>query len=939
MAIGQLNSLLLHVRRLAGATAVDEQSDEQLLSRFQADRAESAFSALMQRHGKVVWNVCRRVLGHEQDAEDAFQATFLVLARKAGSIRNTEAVGSWLHGAAYRIAMRAKRDAGIRRKHELHAPGAHASGPLEREISLREGLTIVDEEVNRLGARHRAVFIACCLEGKTTAEAARELGWKEGTVSGTQSRAKAVLRSRLARRGLTLSAALAALALSESAVVAMPVKLVVATLQAAIRYAAGGPAPAALAPLIRAAGKVVPFARVKIAAVMLTLAGVAAACSLAMAPNSPQDAKSRKEPPNAKQEAGASDSVEVNGRVLDPDGKAFTGAKLYLRYQNFKETDYPVRATSDADGKFSFAFKRSLLDESSPNTSWFVVLATAEGYGPDWTYQAKPQAGVALNLRLVKDVPIGGRILDVNGKPVKGAKLRIEHTEAWADTEVFLQSVRDREWARVDSKSWFGPFPGRSATLTTDAEGRFRLTGIGKDRLVQFQVQGPKIQWGPMRAMAREMKAPVEPRKVRFAEGPAFDPVYPATYDHVFQPSRLIRGVVRDKKTGRPIPGIAVHGYGTTDSATTDAEGRFTLDGFGKSAGGAYGMSVRPPGERYFSRSASFPDTPGLGPVEGEIELVSGIVVRGRITHQMIGKPIEGAQVFYNPLVPNPHVRWFGPNGAGVIPLSSTTSGSDGSYSLVVLPGPGVLGFIYGTTTETFMPALLTAQDLKEFFKEGADHSNENMLRIQMTENGFNAISQVQFNHLLLIKPAETDESLTRDVALQPAKPLKGKVIGPDGKPLTGVLAYNLERGIVYQPLPDDTFTVKGVNPQRVRDLLFIDKERKHGAFLALKGEQKEPLTVRLEPCGVATGRLLDQDGEPVAGAVVRLDVEGPYDSGPLKVKTDGKGRFRSEGIVPGQRHQARFGLPPFGQYLYKPFTLKSGESKDLGDERVKPKQ
>ena len=143
MAIGQLNTLLHHVRRLASATAMDELSDEQLLSRFQADRAESAFSALLQRHGRVVWNVCRRVLGHEQDAEDAFQATFLVLARKARSIRHTEAVGSWLHGAAYRIAMRAKRDAGIRRKHEMHAPGAHDSGSSERVISLREGLTIV----------------------------------------------------------------------------------------------------------------------------------------------------------------------------------------------------------------------------------------------------------------------------------------------------------------------------------------------------------------------------------------------------------------------------------------------------------------------------------------------------------------------------------------------------------------------------------------------------------------------------------------------------------------------------------------------------------------------------------------------------------------------------------------------------------------------------
>jgi protocatechuate 3,4-dioxygenase beta subunit len=350
-------------------------------------------------------------------------------------------------------------------------------------------------------------------------------------------------------------------------------------------------------------------------------------------------------------------------------------------------------------------------------------------------------------------------------------------------------------------------------------------------------------------------------------------------------------------------------------------------------------MSLRPPGERYFSRSVTFPDTPGLGPVEGEIELVSGIVVKGRVTHHSTGKPMAGARVEYNPLLPNPFVRWFGPDGAGMIPCSFTTSGSDGSYSLVVLPGPGVLGFTYGTRTEAFMPALVTNQELKEFFKDEAYHGNENLLRIQMTENGFNTIGQVQFNHLLLIKPAETDESLTRDVTLQPAKPLKGKVVGPDGKPLVGVLAYNLERGIVYQPLPDGTFTIKGVNPRRVRDLLFIDKERKHGAFVALKGKQKEPLTVRLEPCSVATGRLLDQDGEPLVGAVVRLDIESPYDSAPAKVKTDKDGRFRFEGIVPGQSHQDRFGPPPYGQYLYKPFTLKPAESKDLGDERVKPKE
>jgi protocatechuate 3,4-dioxygenase beta subunit len=856
-------------------------------------------------------------------------------------------LAGWLHGVAYRTAMKAKRSAARRRNHERNPVSSRNRVSELADPSWQEVRAALDEEIQRLPAHHRSAFVACILEGKSVPEAAAELASKAGTVSSWLARARTRLRQRLARRGIELSALLAALAVAESAEAGMPTTLAQETVRFGLLVAAGrsaaGVIPSHIAALAAGVTRAMFLTKAKIAFAALLVAAVAAATGLAFVsagdePKQPNNANAQADS-NLQAKEDPKTVVTVEGRVLDPAGKPFSGAKLYLRHQKMKEPEYVVRATSDKDGNYSFTFKRSILDNSIPEASWIQVIAVGDGFGADWSHYAKPAAQIEASFRLVKDVPIGGRILDVNGRPVKGAKLRIEYTEAWADTEVFLQSVRDREWPKVGAMNWSGPFPGQLATFTTDADGRFRLTGVGQDRVVRFQVQGPNIQWGPMRAMAREMKAPVEPRKVRFAEGPAFDPVYPATFDHVFQPSRLIRGVVRDKKTGRPTAGIRVDGYGTTDSAVTDAEGRFMLDGFGKSAGGAYGMGVRPPGEKYFSRSASFPDTPGLGPIDGEIELVSGIVVKGRVTHYTTGKPIAGARVEYNPLVPNPFVRWFGPNGAGTIPCSYTTSGSDGSYSIVVLPGPGVLGFTYGTGTETFMPALLTAQDLREFFKDEADReSGENILRIQMTENGHNAISQVQFNHLLLIKPAETDEALTRDVTLQPAKPLKGKVVGPDGKPFLGATAYSLSPGILCGPLADDTFTVQALNPRRGHELLFITKDRKLGAFLTLKGAIKEPLTVRLEPCGSVSGRLLDQDGEPVANAVVRLDVTAPYDSGPPKVKTDSKGRFRFEGIVPGQSHQARFGPPPFGQYLYKPFTLKPGENKDLGDVEVKPK-
>jgi RNA polymerase sigma factor (sigma-70 family) len=274
-----LGTILRHVRGLALPPGSRGETDAQLLGRFARHRDEAAFAALMQRHGGLVWGVCRNVLTHEQDTEDAFQATFLALAQQAALIRSADALGGWLHGTAFRIAMRAKRDAGRRRNYEKRARPAAEPGPAT-EGAWRELKQALDEEVQRLPVRQRAAFALCVLEGKTLAEASAMLGWKPGTVSGTLARARQLLRARLARRGHTLSALLTGMAVATAtAPAAAPLRN--ATLRLALGDAAA--VPARIAALIPEVTKTMLLTKANVltaALLALALAGGSGALAL-----------------------------------------------------------------------------------------------------------------------------------------------------------------------------------------------------------------------------------------------------------------------------------------------------------------------------------------------------------------------------------------------------------------------------------------------------------------------------------------------------------------------------------------------------------------------------------------------------------------------------------------------------------------------------------
>ena len=226
--------------RLATSKTSDLQGlrDDQLLSRFFHDRDDAAFAAILQRHGPLVYGVCQRVLGDANDAEDAFQATFLVLVRKGGTLREPSRLASWLYGVAQRVSRKVRAKAALRTRSERQASDMPTSTAAS-EMTLDELRSILDEEISQLPQKYALPLVLCYLEGKTNAEAAEQLGWPEGSMSRRLSKARDLLRSRLSRRGLALSAALIASVFARRATAAIPRHLLGTTVESARLVAQG----------------------------------------------------------------------------------------------------------------------------------------------------------------------------------------------------------------------------------------------------------------------------------------------------------------------------------------------------------------------------------------------------------------------------------------------------------------------------------------------------------------------------------------------------------------------------------------------------------------------------------------------------------------------------------------------------------------------------
>lgn len=939
---------------------VGEWSDGQLLGRFLAreDPAESeaAFAALVERHGAMVLRVCQRILGDSHDTHDAFQATFLLLARKAGSIRSRDSVGEWLFRIARRVAVRAGVDAARRRQRLESLMAEHrGSGASPRDADPDHESLIA--EVDRLPERYRAAVVLHYFEGLSTEATAHRLGCARGTVLSRLSRARERLRSRLERRGVSLGAVwpvgAAADRLARNGTV--PAQLVLNTIRAASSMALGGAAiesvvPAGVAALARGVARTLAFSRLPTAACLIILAAVGVSIGLAASlppadePPRPADgpgmsatargaaAKGQVPQPEGKTRG----SLLFRGQVFDPDGKPVAGAWIVLsRPENSRP---PQRlATSVADGRFEAEISPWSIEEPGVDDPPVAHLAAlAPGFGPGWIKidRQATMSPVAIRLRR-DDLPIEGRVIGLEGRGVRDARV-----SAYAIADLpngFLAALRTDAGQADSSDLWDEVMRSRLvlagggplAAVHTGPDGRFRMNGLGRDRVVTLSVEGKSIAES-FATVVTTADPTYKPLLVSGETGSETFKLVGPRFELTAAPGRVIEGIVRDRDTGRPIPGARVGSSWSMDETTSDGEGRFRLTGMPKSPDNF--LKVVADDQPYVRVAKPVDDPQGLGPVEADVELKRGVWITGRVVKRPSGRPVR-AIVHYLAYRDNPHLKDYpgasifkGITGSGEVEYRTD---AEGRFRAVALPGEGLLA------VGSLEPGYLTAEPL-------TPDAAGNVLGQSNFE-----YRQGDFQALVPINPREDEVAVIPDITLAPGRTQHVRPIGPDGQPVERTInlgEYSLmELGDLVR---GEEFTFVHPRPGKPQKVLIFSETRELSAFVEIQGDEPDPIRVGLRPSGTVIGRLVDEEGRPRPNARLYVSYSlGPSDAAVQRFSprplTGPDGRFRISGLVPGLSYTVaviRKGADDEHRYegcLHgQDWTLKPGEVRDWGDVR-----
>jgi RNA polymerase sigma factor (sigma-70 family) len=942
---------LREIDSLFEAGSVAGLTDRQLLERFNAKRdtaGAAAFEALVRRHGPMVLSLCRRLLGDSHHAEDVFQAVFMVLARKAPSIRNPDLLSGWLHGVARRAARNASRRLSSRPNpsetgNVTNTPSRIDSTAAidtslrsaEEAASAREEARALHEEIDALPRSFRLPVLLCYFEGLTLDEAAVRLEWPAGTVRSRLARARDKLRRRLAGRGFASSAVLVAELDSRMPKAWIAPPLMETTARAALDFAAipkAGAVGSALAGTL--AQEVITsmlIHKLGAAAIGFMLVGglVTGAGFLGHSLANHDEPTAATDDPRQRPIAKTAKvdprpgpgRMVVVGRVLDPAGKPVSGAVVDVAGRSreaWAATDPDAsrhiahlgQATSDPDGRFRLETRRTTADQFFE----LYALAAAPHFGLGWVLLNADAEQPAADIRLRPEQPVHGVLVDMHGEPARGVELRVVSLSIKNEFGGF-DGVGLSENPPTTIRSWPRP-------IKTDDRGRFSLPGIGPGIVARLDVQDPRY--------ARQYFAP-ESRKGNQGPAPTF----------ALEPAKTITGRVLAADTGKPIPnsviGASVRFTLTLSAFRADADGRFTIN---PSPGNSISLRAVPPvGFPYLSPVVDFEWPKGAVSKNIDLKAPRGVLIQGKIHEEGTGRPLARASVQYLALGGSREIL----SGWQAI----VASDSDGTYRIAVPPGKGHL-LVFGPTSDYV---------LKEIGENELTLGKPGGIR--------------RYAHEIVTYDASAGERpIERNLTLRPGKTVTGRIVGPNGETVDDALiitTLHIEhfqtawRGDLPMHARDGQFTLRGVDFARRERISFLDPNHEWGTTIeSSMAWADDPPTVRLQPCGAVKARFVGPDGKAAAKHYPQVELVGR--AGPSAhaypdmrgtalaadeivlsrldrqhyanfPATDAEGRIVLRYLIPGAIYRVYDTTnQKRGNQLRKEFSIKAGETIDLGE-------
>ncbi|MDP6721920.1 MAG: M56 family metallopeptidase, partial [Pirellulaceae bacterium] len=651
----------------------------------------------------------------------------------------------------------------------------------------------------------------------------------------------------------------------------------------------------------------------------------------------------------------------IQGRVLDPNGRPVAGATIsvpqMLRYPPRSTGDVSLKQKGRTDQEGCFDVRTAFAGFPS-GIKTIPVIAYAKGFGAAWQNLSPGEDAEDVTLRLTKDEPIRGRVVDTEGRPVADARIDVMGLlqEPSGSLDGFLEAWKN-DWniapMRADLvHAQFSSFLGTKS----DKNGEFEIRGVGLERIALVEMRHAQIAstrvWVVNRPGldtkpyndAAQLRLPAEIRRpgmVPLLVGPKFD--------HVVEAGRTIEGVIYVGKDREPVAGAVVAtvlGYGMGASDVTDERGAYAIEGVGHQS--PHFVIVRPPeGDKaLLQRTVSTSLPAGQRTVKIDVELVEGALITGRVTDPATGKGVPaGIRV-----VPLPGNKYFDDPLYDVYKRNQQQSSAkaDGTFRIVTIPGPSVV------MAQVHYHEKMGDHDVTPFRQ--ASFSAEDEKHVPLTVDGNDryftkADGSIEVlgiqNAVRYVNLKPDGEAAHVDLVLDRGKKVEIEIHDDNGKPIKGVFAAGVTEHWPHTfRLTESRSTVYGLGEDRPRTLMLLHPDRKLAGSVTLKGDETSPVVVKLAPAGSISGRAVD-DGAPLSNVKVDVNFSNNiarelYRFSDLKTAshtTDAEGRFRIDNLVPGERFVVDFqeGDSYFRAILKREErTAESGKVREYNDLKIR---